>query len=633
MTRHTNDHAHGAAVSYTSTSTQPPSGEPIAPVPVDVVVDPLDRISLWVDFKTLVQLALPNSATYLVSSLVGFTSVLFLGRLGAEYMGAAAIGNMLANLFGFSIGSGATSALDALCSQAYGARSYLLVGRHTQRAMAALTMCCFPISLIWLNTATILSWMGIEEVICELAGEFVFILVIGMWPAFMFECLRRYLQAQSILWPILTSAITTALFSILLNYILIFQFDYGFLGPAIASALSQWCMFLTVVLCIVCRGRWRQYWRSRRAGGDHRTTSYAPVGLPHNQNNTQPIVEQTPPPPESPLPTSPTIELATLKHRGHAVTDSASESTDVAAPSPVPVGSFDSSDDSSLVDPEDCWPSMWSLDVFCGWSEFLKLAIPGSASLFVEWGSYEVSASMAARLGATNLAVHSIFMQTCTLAYAVPQGIATAAAISVGQFLGAGRGDRAKQIANLALVMHLIYPLIASFLLVGILRPYWGSMFATEEDVLASCAKHLPILILYLFFDHTKCVLMAVLRGCGRAPVTVWGNTLACWLVGFPMAYLLVFRNPFELFGLWTSMSLAWATASMVYYCVILRTDWSFEVEQARQRTERSLAATAKHQHAHANTPHAGDHTKRVATTNAIANTRQFQIQIDEDES
>ena len=141
-----------------------------------------DRVSWYDDLKTLVLLALPNSATFLINSLVGVTSVMFIGRIGAEYMGAAAIGTMLANLFGFSIGMGAASALDALCSQAYGAKQYQLVGRHTQRAMVVLTMACFPVAMIWMNAATILGWMGIEEVICKLAGQYVFILIIGMWP-------------------------------------------------------------------------------------------------------------------------------------------------------------------------------------------------------------------------------------------------------------------------------------------------------------------------------------------------------------------------------------------------------------------------------------------------------------------
>ena len=246
----------------------------------------------------------------------------------------------------------------------------------------------------------------------------------------------------------------------------------------------------------------------------------------------------------------------------------------------------------SVVDPDDTWPSIFSMDIFDNWEEFLKLALPGSVSLFIEWGSYEVSASMAARLGALNLAVHSIFMQTAGLFYMIPLGLATAASIRVGQALGAGRGDRAKDVAKLALMLHVAYPLVSATFLIVVLRPYWGSIFSSDDEVIQACSHYLPIMMLYLFFDHVKCVCMAILRGCGRAPITVYGNTLSCWLVGFPFAWLLVFHNRFGLWGLWSAMSSSWLAASLIYYIVILRTDWTDQVEQAKKRTERSITAT-----------------------------------------
>jgi MATE family multidrug resistance protein len=203
-----------------------------------------------------------------------------------------------------------------------------------------------------------------------------------------------------------------------------------------------------------------------------------------------------------------------------------------------------------------------------------------------------VSASQAARLGATNLAVHSILMTTAGIFYNIPLGIATAASIRIGQFLGGGRGDRAKDMSRLALVLNSIFPLVSGALLVGVFNHAWVGLFTKDQEVLTRAAETMPIMMLYLFTDHVKCVCMAILRGCGRAPITVYGNTLSCWVVGFPMAYILVF-NPyqFKLYGLWTSMSAAWATASVVYFIVIYRTDWSEEVDSARQRNERSLAA------------------------------------------
>jgi hypothetical protein len=138
-----------------------------------------------------------------------------------------------------------------------------------------------------------------------------------------------------------------------------------------------------------------------------------------------------------------------------------------------------------------------------------------------------------------------------------------------------------------------------SLSLILLLRGVWGSMFTDDAPVLAAVHSYLPVMLVYLFVDHLKCACMAVLRGCGRAPITVWGNILSCWIVGAPLAYVLVFRPyQFGLWGLWLGMSAAWLTACGIYSTVILRTDWGKEVEDARQRTERSKAAALTPQEA-----------------------------------
>ena len=606
----------------------------------------LDRVSLRSDFLLLLRLAVPSSAIFLVQFLIGFSSMLFVGRLGKEYLGAAALAQMLANLTGFSIGQGATTALDALCSQAYGAKSYALVGRHAQRAMVMLTIACVPVAFIWWQTGRMLGWMGVGPLICDLAERYTRVLIGGMWANFQFECLRRYLQAQCILWPIVVSAAVTLCASILLNYLFMFQFDLGFHGPPIASAASQWVMLLTIVACIWGRNKYRSY-RGRmgmldqaatKAAGRARSKArrkdgetYASIGSANSDDLASPrapddngsdgtVACMSPPPALSPQSPESGWSSPTAAESAHMLTHRQPATRFDSFPDPhsmIQIGAVSVADEDDLasprvhhslalssssfdtlgewVDPEDSWPSMWSREVLVGWSEFLKLALPGAASLFIEWGSYEIAAAMAARLGEANLAVHSIFMQTAGLAYMVPMGIATACSISIGQYLGAGRGDRARDITRLGLMLHVVFPLLCGAVLLFFLRNTWSLIFTSDQDVADICSSHLPIMALYFFFDHVKCVCMAVLRGCGRAPVTVWGNCLSCWIVGFPLAYLLVVSpGHLELWGLWTAMSAAWATASAVYCIVIVRTDWNQEVMDAKQRTLRSLQATAE---------------------------------------
>lgn len=65
-------------------------------------------------------------------------------------------------------------------------------------------------------------------------------------------------------------------------------------------------------------------------------------------------------------------------------------------------------------DPEDNLPDLSiSLlhSLFQDWHLILSMGIPGALSLFVEWGSFELAASLAGTLGTIPLAVHAIYMQ------------------------------------------------------------------------------------------------------------------------------------------------------------------------------------------------------------------------------
>lgn len=66
---------------------------------------------------TLLRLAVPVSANYLLNRLVGFTSILFVGRWGAGALSAAALGLSLINVIGPGVLNGLTGGMSTLCGQ------------------------------------------------------------------------------------------------------------------------------------------------------------------------------------------------------------------------------------------------------------------------------------------------------------------------------------------------------------------------------------------------------------------------------------------------------------------------------------------------------------------------------------
>jgi Na+-driven multidrug efflux pump len=56
-------------------------------------------------------------------------------------------------------------------------------------------------------------------------------------------------------------------------------------------------------------------------------------------------------------------------------------------------------------------------------------------SLMIEWGSFEVNAAIAARLGQIPLAAHAIICNSVSVWYSFPLGVANASSALVGSIL------------------------------------------------------------------------------------------------------------------------------------------------------------------------------------------------------
>ena len=65
----------------------------------------------------LLRLAGPVSANYLLNRLVGFTSIVFVGRWGPDSLSAAALGLSLINVIGPGVLNGLTGGMVTLCGQ------------------------------------------------------------------------------------------------------------------------------------------------------------------------------------------------------------------------------------------------------------------------------------------------------------------------------------------------------------------------------------------------------------------------------------------------------------------------------------------------------------------------------------
>ena len=155
-------------------------------------------------------------------------------------------------------------------------------------------------------------------------------------------------------------------------------------------------------------------------------------------------------------------------------------------------------------------------------------------------------------------------------------GVAVAVSAVVGQFLGAGRPDRAerglREGARMALL--LMSTIGAVFLLfprpmVGLFLP--GPEGASAAQVAALC---LMIAALEQPFMALAMTFAGGLRGAGdtRSPVLV--AAIGVWGVRVPLAWALAFPAGLGLTGIWITMIADWAVRSALFAVILRRGRW-----------------------------------------------------------
>ncbi|CAM0884759.1 unnamed protein product [Alopecurus aequalis] len=190
------------------------------------------------EVKRLLHLAGPLVASGILQCVLQLVSVMFVGHLGELPLAGASLATSLANVTGFSLLVGMSSALDTLCGQAFGARQYHLLGVYKQRAMLVLALACVPIAVIWANTTQILLFLGQDR---SIAVE------------------GRRIRA-SIVVPVMASSAATTLSHIVVCWALVHKAGMGSKGAALSSAVS-YCTNLAILslytrLSGACKRTW-----------------------------------------------------------------------------------------------------------------------------------------------------------------------------------------------------------------------------------------------------------------------------------------------------------------------------------------------------------------------------------------
>jgi multidrug resistance protein, MATE family len=184
----------------------------------------------------------------------------------------------------------------------------------------------------------------------------------------------------------------------------------------------------------------------------------------------------------------------------------------------------------------------------------LNLGLPAALQMNFEIGVFAVATGLAARLSAVELAAHQIVLNVASMAFMVPLGVGSAAAVLVGQALGAREPALAVKLGWRAFGLGAGFMTCscAAFLL---FPSTLLGFYTNDPSVIAVGTGILFLAGLFQIADGVQVVGTGALRGLADTRTPMIANLIGHWAIGLPLGAYLCFSAGRGIWGLWVGLA------------------------------------------------------------------------------
>ena len=205
----------------------------------------------------------------------------------------------------------------------------------------------------------------------------------------------------------------------------------------------------------------------------------------------------------------------------------------------------------------------------------LVLGVPAAAHLAFEVGVFSAVTALAGQLRPESLAAHQIALNIASVVFMVPLGVSAAAAVLVGQHVGARDVAGARRAGWAAIVVVLAF--MATSALTFVVAPgLFIRLFTAEAAVIAIGSQLLGVAAAFQLFDGLQVATTGALRGLGETRVPMLISLVGYWISGLPLGWWLCFRAGYDVIGLWMGLA-----ASLCLVGTALLVLWRVRIRQA----------------------------------------------------
>lgn len=203
-------------------------------------------------------------------------------------------------------------------------------------------------------------------------------------------------------------------------------------------------------------------------------------------------------------------------------------------------------------------------------AKILNLGVPSGVQFIFEVAAFDFSLVMMGWLGTKAQAAHQIAINLATLSYLTTAGIAAAATVRVGYFLGK------RDIQNLRTATYSLLGMASVVMsicaLVFVLGRTWlPSLYIDDPEVISISASLLIIAGIFQLSDGTQVVCASALRGMQDVKLPSSFIFVAYWLIGLPLSYWLGFKAGYGAVGIWMGLLIGLTLTAIAMF---LRLRW-----------------------------------------------------------
>ncbi|KAK3194768.1 hypothetical protein Dsin_026078 [Dipteronia sinensis] len=165
-------------------------------------------------------------------------------------------------------------------------------------------------------------------------------------------------------------------------------------------------------------------------------------------------------------------------------------------------------------------------------------------------------------------------------------GINAAISVRVSNELGSRHPRAAKYSVIVTVIESLFIGILAGIIILAT-RNHFSVIFTSSKEMQKAVAHLASLLGITMVLNSVQPVISGVAVGGGWQALVAYINLFCYYVVGLPLGFLLGYKTSLGVEGIWIGMICGTCLQTVILICIVYKTNWNYEVEQASERMRK----------------------------------------------